>query len=220
MKKLTTAVLTAVVLSLGILASVAQAADGNGNGSKPKGGTNVCQPSFHDEGGTCVHNGDAGGNCGQNQSGDTGDGNGTNRGNGGDKGYGNRDSCDASTPPPPSAPPPATPPPSSAPETPTPPASAPPAASTPPDAQANQTPVTLTQAPARSGAFEPPAIKHKAKAVKHKPKAIRHKARAIRHSVKAVTHTVKLAPKQPAAKKHITALLASANAPRKAPFTK
>src|SRR5262249_60444722 len=98
-------------LPLGAVAGCDQTGDGNGNGGKPKGGSNICQPSFHDEGGTCVHNGDAAGNCGQNQSGDTGDGNGSNRGNGGDKGYGNGDGCGTPAPPPPTSPPPTTPPP-------------------------------------------------------------------------------------------------------------
>jgi hypothetical protein len=88
MKKFTTAVVMVIVLSLGIFASVAAAANGNGNGNggMDKGGTNTCQPGFHDQAGTCVHNGDAAGNCGQNQSGDTGNGNGSNQGSGGDKG--------------------------------------------------------------------------------------------------------------------------------------
>src|SRR5262245_12712554 len=110
MKKFLSSLLMALVVALGIFASVAAAADGtrNGNGRMPKGGTNTCQPAYHDEGGMCVHNGDAAGNCGQNQSGDTGNGNGSNQGNGGDKGYGNRGDCNTDPPPatPPAAPPP------------------------------------------------------------------------------------------------------------------
>jgi hypothetical protein len=208
----------AIVLSLGIFASVAQAGDGNGNGGKPKGGTNICQPGFHDEGGTCVHTGAAAGNCGQNQSGDTGDGNDSNRGNGGDKGDGNRDGCDTIAPPPPATPPPATPPPSTVPDSPTPQAGSTPA-STPPNPQTNQTPATPHQPLAQRVAFKPPAFKHKPKAVKHKPK-VRHKANAIRHKAKGIKHEAKQAPKRPAASKGATALLVTANAPRKAPFTK
>ena len=74
MKKFVTTLLMGVVLSLGAFASMASAGNGNGNGGMDKGGTNTCQPGFHDAGGTCVHNGDGGGNCGQNQSGDTGNG--------------------------------------------------------------------------------------------------------------------------------------------------
>jgi LPXTG-motif cell wall-anchored protein len=71
--------------------------NGNGNGGKPKGGDNSCPPSTHevrDSDGnvvSCEHNGDGGGNCGQNQS-DQGNG-----GNGGDHGYGNKDGCGTTT---------------------------------------------------------------------------------------------------------------------------
>jgi hypothetical protein len=187
MKKLITTTLTLIVLSLGVFASIAAAA--NGNGGLEKGGTNTCQPSFHDEGGTCVHNGDAAGNCGQNQSGDTRNGNGSNEGNGGDKGYGNQGSCDASagSPPPPSSPPPPVAPPAAPPA----PTSLPPAAPGPP--QTTQTSAPTQQQSAGRGSFKPPAAKHKAK-----------KSRK-RHA---------------AANKGIKALLVSAKAPRKAPFTK
>jgi hypothetical protein len=94
----------ACIFVLGVTAaSLASKPPGTpGNGGKPKGGTNTCQPGYHevrDQDGKvvgCEHNGDAGGNCGQNQSGDIGNGNG-NQGNGGDKGYGNKDGCTETT---------------------------------------------------------------------------------------------------------------------------
>ena len=98
MKKLLIATLATIVLSLGVFASLA-VADNNGNGQTDPGGTNTCQPGDHSQGGSCVHNGDGAGNCGQNQSGDTGNGNGTNNGNGGDHGYGNSTACGGSPDP-------------------------------------------------------------------------------------------------------------------------
>jgi hypothetical protein len=108
-------VLTAVfALVLGVLgfavSGVALASNGNGNGGKPPGGQNPCPPSEHavyDQNGNfagCQQNGNPSGepgggigNCGQNQSGDQGNGNGSNQGNGGDKGYGNGDGCTVTT---------------------------------------------------------------------------------------------------------------------------
>src|SRR5262245_60655502 len=191
MRKFITAVLTGVVLSLGVFASMASAGNGNGNGSMPKGGTNTCQPGYHEAGGTCVHNGDGGGNCGQNQSGDMGNGNGSNQGNGGDKGYGHRPGCGdtpASPPPPPVTTPPVTPPvttppattpaPSAVPESPAAPSAAPAA---PP---ASQTPATVTKAKA---AFKPPVVKHRHKVVKQKVR----KHHAAKKGVKALMKTAK-----------------------------
>jgi hypothetical protein len=84
----TTAVTNLVTgVSVNAPASDPTSSNGNGNGHKPPGGPNPCPPSEHgvfDSHGTlvgCAHNGDASGNCGQNQSG--------NPGNGGDHGYGN-----------------------------------------------------------------------------------------------------------------------------------
>jgi hypothetical protein len=60
-----------------------------GNGNGPQGpGNHDCRPSTHWNGQECVHNGDGGGNCGQNQ----GYGNGGN-----DNGYGNKGDCEETT---------------------------------------------------------------------------------------------------------------------------
>lgn len=97
-RHLLTAALALVVGTLGFAVSgVALANNGNG-----KGGPNPCPPSEHavyDQNGnfvSCEHNGNPSGepgggigNCGQNQSG--------NPGNGGDTGYGNGDGCVVST---------------------------------------------------------------------------------------------------------------------------
>jgi hypothetical protein len=97
-RHLLTAVLALVVGTLGFAVSgVALASNGNG-----KGGPNPCPPSEHavyDQNGnfvSCEHNGNPSGepgggigNCGQNQSG--------NPGNGGDAGYGNGDACVVTT---------------------------------------------------------------------------------------------------------------------------
>jgi LPXTG-motif cell wall-anchored protein len=85
MKKLGMYVLVALALVLAGIGASAALAD-NGNGHSPPGGDNPCPPSYHAEGDTCVHNGDGGGNCGQNQS-----------DNGGDHGYGNGEGCGSST---------------------------------------------------------------------------------------------------------------------------
>jgi hypothetical protein len=85
--KRATLILGAILpLVVGLLAAAALAGNGNGNGQKPPGGDNPCPPSYHAEGDQCVHNGDGGGNCGQNQS-----------DNGGDHGYGHEE-CGEETP--------------------------------------------------------------------------------------------------------------------------
>lgn len=82
MRYLIITILTALVVALGAAVAVAS----NGNGGLPRGGDNPCPPSYHAEGDACVHNGDGGGNCGQNQS-----------DNGGDHGYGHEGQCGEET---------------------------------------------------------------------------------------------------------------------------
>jgi hypothetical protein len=90
-KYLLTGVLALVVAVLGFAVSGVAVAS-NGNADTPQ--TNPCPPGEHavyDQNGefvSCEHNGDGGGNCGQNQS-----------GNGGDNGYGDdEDGCTVTTP--------------------------------------------------------------------------------------------------------------------------
>lgn len=96
MKYLKPLIIGAVFLFAGLTASYALAdkpPDTPGNGGLPKGGDNPCGPSEHgvyDQNGNflrCEHNGDGGGNCGQNQS-----------ENGGDKGYGHKGDCTETVP--------------------------------------------------------------------------------------------------------------------------
>ena len=65
-------------------------ADPNGNGTGPPSGdgNHGCPPSTHWDGSLCAPNGDAGGNCGQNQG--TGQG-------GNDNGFGNEPNCEGSS---------------------------------------------------------------------------------------------------------------------------
>jgi len=125
------------VFVLGVCPTAAVAASGHQGGGSNDPGTGGkhgqdCAPGYHDTAnGSCEHNGDGGGNCGDNQSGnDNGLGN-----NGNDNGFGHKgDQCDPSSAPsgPPSSPgpppshpsPPATP---NGPTTPAAPASDPPA---------------------------------------------------------------------------------------------
>ena len=63
-------------------------ANGNGTGPPSGDGNHGCSPSTHWDGSSCAPNGDAGGNCGQNQG--TGQG-------GNDNGFGNQPNCDGSS---------------------------------------------------------------------------------------------------------------------------
>jgi hypothetical protein len=83
-------------LALGVMSAVAlagpthvTAAAGQSTGQHGQ----ECPPGYHDNNGTCEHNGSGGGNCGDNQSGNNnGHGN-----NGNDNGFGHNGDCEATT---------------------------------------------------------------------------------------------------------------------------
>jgi len=176
MKKLIT-ISGALVAVLGVFSAMALADPGNGNGGKDKGGKNPCPPSQHgvyNASGAfvgCEHNGDGGGNCGQNQS-----GKGDKTGNGGDKGYGHKDDCtveDTPTTPTDTTPTtPTTPTPPTTPTTPTPPVT-PPVTTTPTTPSVTPPPVVQPKPVAKPKLVVKPKPKPKAVAKpKAKPKAV------------------------------------------------
>src|SRR5579864_5109398 len=85
-------ILCLAALGAGLMSAVDLASPNHTSG----GGTTTgqhgqdCPPGYHDTGGTCEHNGNGGGNCGDNQS-----GNNNGHGNGGnDDGFGHQGNCE------------------------------------------------------------------------------------------------------------------------------